>query len=310
VDISCGSDLPHHRLPWSKRLIHFFCKSDMIGPAMSHDPSLRFVVPPEFSREHHDALMAYLTDSRGLSTTDWRQVFDGIDLLDKAQVTTIKTTRTFRQVYDELIRRPFANKYIEQLLETKSVVAESPKIAANFARQVRSVLQEADLLKRDEPYSILLQVYCLYRWQSFSRGYAFEVYIVRDLEAADIEFQMHDIRSQMGRLSPADLVVLDLLGDIKTSVYFLQWQSPGELPNDFYITRLYEKGRERTLVVFQKPDAWDAIGGGMTIPGTLEAILDLLPSPIEIEQRGIMLVVVDYETWKQMVRKMQSGQGA
>jgi hypothetical protein len=43
----------------------------------------------------------------------------------------------------------------------------------------------------------------------------------------------------------------------------------------------------------------------MTIPGTLEALLDLLPSPIEIEQRGIMLVVVDYETWKQMVRKMQ-----
>ena len=48
----------------------------------------------------------------------------------------------------------------------------------------------------------------------------------------------------------------------------------------------------------------------ITIPGTLETILDLLPTPIEIEQRGIMLVVVDYETWKQMVRKKQSGQGA
>jgi hypothetical protein len=282
----------------------------MISPTMSQNPSLRFVVPPEFTQEHHDALIAYLTDSRGLSTTVWRLVFDGIDLLDKAQVFTTTTMRTFRQVYDELIRRPFADKYIEQLLETRNVIAESPKITATFSRQISHILQEAGLLKRDEPYSVLLQIYCLYRWQSFSRGYAFEVYIVRDLEAADIEFQMHDIRSQMGRLSPADLFVLELLGDIKTSVYFLQWQSPGELPNDFYITRLYEKGRERTLVVFQKPDAWDAIGGGMTIPGTLEAILDLLPSPIEIEQRGIMLIVVDYETWKQMVRKMQSGQGA
>ena len=171
-------------------------------------------------------------------------------------------------------------------------------------------MEEEGLLTRAAPFSVLLQGYCLYWWQSFSRGYAFEVYIMRDLKAANIEFQMHDIRRQIGRLSPADLIVLDLLGDIKTSVYFLQWQSRGELPNDFYITRLYEKGRERTLVVFQKPHAWDVINGGNTIPGTLEAILDLLPTPIEIEQRGIMLVVVDYEAWKQMVRKKQSGQGA
>ena len=195
-------------------------------------------------------------------------------------------------------------------METSDVVEESPQITARFARQIRNVLEEEGLLMRDAPFSVLLQGYCLYWWQSFSRGYAFEVYIMRDLKAANIEFQMHDIRSQRGRLSPADLIVLDLLGDIKTSVYFLQWQSRGELPNDFYITRLYEKGREITLVVFQKPHAWDVLNGGNTIPGTLKTILDLLPSPIEIEQRGIMLVVVDYETWKQMVRKKQSGQGA
>jgi muramoyltetrapeptide carboxypeptidase LdcA involved in peptidoglycan recycling len=82
------------------------------------------------------------------------------------------------------------------------------------------------------------------------------------------------------------------------------------MSNDFYITRLYEKGRERTLVVFQKPDAWDTLEGGTTIPGTLETILDLLPTPVQIKLHDIILIVVDYETWKQMVHQKQLGEGA
>jgi hypothetical protein len=118
---------------------------------------------------------------------------------------------------------------------------------------------------------------------------------------------MHNIRSRIARYSPADLVVLDMLGDIKTSIYFLQWQSQGQLPNDFYVTQLYGKGREQTLVVFQKPFAWNVLDGGRTVPGTLETILDLLQSPVQIEQRGIILIVVDYKLWKQLVLQKQSG---
>jgi hypothetical protein len=102
-----------------------------------------------------------------------------------------------------------------------------------------------------------------------------------------------DLRNRLERLSPADLMVLGLWGDIKTSTYFLQWPSETQLPNDFYITRLYEKGRERTLVVFQKPPAWKLIGGKTAVPGTLADILNLLPTPVQLEQRGIMLIVVD-----------------
>lgn len=280
----------------------------MISPVMSQNPSLRIAISPEFTQAHHDALIAYLTDSRGLNTAVWQQLYQGIDLLDKAQVVTPTATRTFRQVYGELIGMPFANQYIEQLLKTNDVVVESPKITAGFARQIRPILQEAGLLRRDVPYSILLQGYCLYWWQSFSRGYAFELFIMRDLQAHNIAFEMHDIRNQIDRYSPADLVVQNLLGDIKTSIYFLQWQWQGELRNDFYITRLYEKGREYTLVVFQKPHAWNSIEGGGTIPGTLKTILDLLPTPVEIKLRGIMLIVVDYETWKDMIRQKQSGE--
>jgi hypothetical protein len=130
---------------------------------------------------------------------------------------------------------------------------------------------------------------------------------MRDLEASGIEFQIHDIRSRIARYSPADLVVLDLLRDIKTSIYFLQWQSQGQLPNDLYVTQLYGKGREQTLVVFQKPFAWNLLDGGPAVPGTLETILDLLPFPVQIEQHGIIMIGVDYETWKQLVLQKQSG---
>lgn len=277
---------------------------------MSPEQSLQITIPPEFSQKHHDALMTYLSDSRNLNTAVWRHLFQGVDLLDTAQVSTPTVTQTFRQLYGELIERPFANQYIQQLLETKNVIAESPALSAYFARQIRPILQEAGFLRQDVPDSILLQGYCLYWWQSFSRGYTFELFIMRDLAADGIEFQMHDIRQPAERYSPADLIVLNLLGDIKTSIYFLQEPSSNKLPNDFYITRLYEKGRERTLVVFQKPAAWEVIEGAATEPGTLETILELLPTPVEIEQRGIMLVVVDYETWKQMVRQKQSGEGS
>jgi hypothetical protein len=277
----------------------------MIITAMSQESSLQTSIPAEFTQEHHDALMTYIIDSRNLNTAVWRQLYRGIDLLDAAQIGSANQTRTFRQVYEEHIGRPLADQFIEQLLEANDVSIESPRITAAFARQVRPILQKAGFLRHNDPYSVILQAYCLYWWQSFARGYAFEVTIMRDLIASGIDIQMHDIRNRLARLSPADLIVLDLLGDIKSSIYFLQEQS--QLPNDFYITRLYEKGQERTLVVFQKPNAWDVIDGGTTILGSLEEILNLLPGPIQIRHLGIILIVVDYETWKQLVRQKQTG---
>jgi hypothetical protein len=265
----------------------------MIGLVMNEDPLLQFIIPDQFEQAHYDALFAYLRDDRFLKTAVWRQLYNGIDLLDNAQVITEPTTRTFRQVYDELVDRPFANQYIEELLETNNVSAESERIAAHFARQIKPVLQDAGLLNRQVSYSLLLYGYCLYWWQSFARGYAFEVFVMRDLTAAQIEFQMHDVRHWFERYSPADLVVLDMLGDIKTSVYFLQWQAESQLLNDFYISRLFARGHSRTLVVFQKTHAWDKIDGGLTVPGRLETILDLFPSPVQIEVRGIYNIYCD-----------------
>lgn len=214
---------------------------------------------------------------------------------------------TFRQLYDEHVSQPFANLFIDQLVATKDVAKESPMLTAVFARQIGPALQKAGLVRSDTPQSWLLLVYCLYWWQSFAQGHTFEVEIMRDLTDSGLDFQMHDLRRRQERYSPADLIVLNLLGDIKTSTYFLQQQVRRSLANDFYITRLYEKGQERTLVVFQKPFAWEVIGGDTAVPGRLENILSLLPKPVQIEQHGIILVVVDYELWKQLVRRKQAG---
>lgn len=129
------------------------------------------------------------------------------------------------------------------------------------------------------------------------------------MAASQIVFAMHDMRNRAERYSQADLIVLDLQGDIKTSTYFLQESSNSPLANDFYITRLYEKGRIRTLVVFQKPGAWHKIGGRAAVSGKLENVLDLLPRPVILERATNVLIVVEYATWKNLVQKVQHKRG-
>ena len=269
---------------------------------------MKIALPHAFTTEYRQALTTYLIDDRLLDEEGWRLVFQGIDLLSQAEVTADDEQRTFREVYHGYIDRRLADLYISQLLEIENVQSESPALTAAFARQIGPSLERDGLVRPDAPDSWLLVADCVYWWQSFARGYAFEVEIIRDLEATGIAFQAHDLRSRAERYSPADLVVLDLLGDIKTSTYFLQFQPPGELPNDFYITRLHQKGQSRTMVVFQKPAAWAKIDGE-TLTGELDNVLALLPHPVQLQQHGITLIVVDYETWKQKILQKQAQEG-
>lgn len=272
--------------------------------------AMQIILPTSFSKQHEQAFTAYLTDSRRLTSASWRLLFEAVDLLGQAVIVEENTTCTFRQVYNELIDEPFADEFINKLLTLKNITKQSPALTAVFARRISPILEQAGLLNREMPQSWLLLAYCVYWWQSFTRGYVFEVEIMHDLQSAGIEFQMHDIRQRLERYSPADLIVLGLMGDIKTSTYFLQWEPGGHLSNDFYITRLFEKSRERTLVVFQKPFAWEMIGKETAVSGTLENALTLLPKPVQLEQHGIILIVVDYEKWKQLVRQKQVDEGA
>ena len=270
---------------------------------------LQITIPAKFGRQQEVVLTAYLTDFRQLDTTAWQQLRDAIDLLGKAYLTVEGTRLTFKQVYDTYIDQAFANQCIDALLASANVQEESKSLIALFARQIAPSLQKVGLLERTVSQSWLLLAYCVYRWQSFARGYAFEVEIMRDLTASGIQFQMHDLRSRIDRYSSADLTILDFSGDLKTSSYFLQAQPSGELPNDFYITRLYEKGHERTVVVFQKPFVWEFLGGEKPVPGVLPRVLSLLPRPVQLKQHSTILVVVEYTIWKQKVLNKQSPSG-
>jgi len=95
---------------------------------MSQESSLQIIIPAEFTQDQHDALMTYITDSRSLNTAVWRQLYQGIDVLDKAQIVIANQTRTFRRVYEEHIGRPLADQYIEQLLETKECLSKVLKL--------------------------------------------------------------------------------------------------------------------------------------------------------------------------------------
>lgn len=276
---------------------------------MNSEPKLQIILPDTFTQEHEWILTIYLSDDRRLNTATRQKLYEAIDLLSQAEVKSDTSSSTFRQVYDQYVDQPFANSYFEQLLTLTDVTTQSSTLTAEFARQIASILEQASLLTHDVPQGYLLFAYCVYWWQSFARGYAFEVEIMRDLEASQLDFTMHNLLSSGERYSQADLIVLGLLGDIKTSTYFLQLQSNESLANDFYITRLYDKGRIRTLVVFQKPHAWQRIGGKETILGDLNHVLDLLPQPVQLMQPELTLIVIEYEDWKEMVRRVQADEG-
>jgi hypothetical protein len=151
----------------------------------------------------------------------------------------------------------------------------------------------------------LVLIFCLYWWQSFSKGYAFEVEILRDLAASGILHQAHDLRDRQSRLSPFDLIVMGFRGDIRTSTYFFAVERGRGLPHDFYLTRLWSRRTRRwEEVALLKPAFWAALDGE-TRPSRLEEALDILPDVAEIQVDSQELVVVEYQQWKELVKTRQ-----
>jgi hypothetical protein len=266
---------------------------------------LRIHLPAGFTDDHQRLILKYLIEGRAaLSLVEWRLVLNGFDRLHQALVVTAEGAITFRQVYQVQVDHLFADAFIAELLQLPNVIRDYPPLRAHTARAIVTRLQQSGLRHPDSPESNLLLAYCLYFWESFAAGYAFEVAIYRDLTAAGIAFEAHDIRHQRGRLSPYDLRVLGLRGDIKTSLYFLYVGRGRGLPHDFYLTRFYEADRQRTLVVILKPEAWTKIDGD-TIVKTLEQALSAFPKAALVELESAKIVVVDYAVWKTKVLHRQ-----
>ena len=267
--------------------------------------NLQITLPANFTQKHEQLILKYLTQGRAsLTLAEWRQLFIGFDILHLAQVVIEAETLTFQQVYAAHVERPFADGYINQLLQLTDVPQQHSALRAQIARQIVNRLQQAGLRRAGVRASNLLMAYCLYFWESFAVGYAFEVEIYRDLTESGIAFQAHDIRDPQARLSSYDLQLLEQHGDIKTSLYFLYSRRTRDLPHDFYITRFYEGSRQRTLVVLLKPFAWEQINGD-TIEAALEEATRQFPAPVKVQIGRKPIVVIDYNVWKKKVAKRQ-----
>jgi len=263
--------------------------------------SVEIRLPPSFGPEHEAAVIAYLADGL-VGSADWAKAFQAFDILDEAILVTPEGRRTFRALYREIVEDELTDSYLRELMALDDVDSQSPALWARYARRIVDHFTRRGWRRPDLPDARLFLSYLLYWWGAFARGYALEVVIFRDLQRSGLRFQAHNLLQRRERYSVSDLTVQGLAGDIKTSVYFVQIARP--LIHDFYIVRLWARGRVSTLVVLLQPPAWDTINGD-TVDGDLDDLTDLQSSPVRIRRRGHELVVLDYDEWKRRILRLQ-----
>jgi len=267
---------------------------------------LNLCLPPAFIPSHRQAIHRYLRGQDPLSSDDWSLLIQAMDLLRRAEVVRAGRRETFAAVYDRLVDAVYSDGFIEQLLDLADPERESEPQRAVISQRIVSDLRSVDLWRADVPDSQLLVAFCLYWWQMFARGYAFEIAIYRDLTDSGIAYRAHDLRNKQARLSGHDLEVMGFRGDVKTSTYFVLAQRSETLEHDFYITRLYHAKAQRWYrVVWLKYPIWRLLDGEPT-PIAYEAIWQVLPGVAQITLRGRKFIIVLYEEWKQRVITRQA----
>lgn len=270
--------------------------------------TIEVLLPSGFRDEHRRIILAYLDRGHAFTRSDWRQAVLAFDLLKNAAILFPGGIRPFPVIFRQQIEDRFADRFIDRLMNAALIQETSTVLWAEAAQEIMPTLAQAGLYRHDLPATRLLVAYCAYWWRSFAQGYALEIEIQRDLDAEGIRYEAHDLRKREERLTPYDIAVLGYAGDIKTSVYFLQAARTRSVPHDFVITRVRDRRSARTLVVFMKPDMWQAIDGD-TLLVLLEEIVDTLPHAARIEHQGLQLTVIDYAEWKERVRARQMSEG-
>lgn len=262
-------------------------------------------LPPHFTHNQHLLIVKYLVHGRHtLSVAEWQVVLLGFDELHQALLVKPDETVTFKQIYEKYVELPFANLYLTELLNLPKVAQQYPTLRARLARVIVAHLRDSGLQPVEIPATNLLLAYCLYFWEAFTSGYAFEVEIYRDLTMSGVEFIAHDIRNRVERSSAYDLQVLGFQGDIKSSTYFLHVRRSEQLAHDFYITRFYQGKERRTLVVMLQPEVWKKIDGD-TLTALLEEAVHQFPKPVLVEVKSGAIIVVDYQVWKEKIKLQQ-----
>jgi len=269
---------------------------------------VRVLLPAEFHDVHRRAALAWVRRGYEFNLEEWRVAIRAFDLLKEAAVVTADGILPFPAVYYRYIESRYVETFIQTLLDAANIEAAGVQTWASIAQNIMPELQRAGLISPKQPSTRLLTAYCLYWWYAFAYGYIFEVEILRDLEQSGIQFTAHDLTQRQARLSAWDLEVLGFRGDIKRSLAFLQTARGQHLPFAFYIVRLTQTNRSRTLVVMMRQAMWDEIDGD-TLLTILSRLPEVLPKTARITWADVEIIIADYTFWKQRVLKCQSAKG-
>jgi hypothetical protein len=274
--------------------------------ASSNSNKFSVQLPPNFDRAHRQIFHCYLQGQELSGGEAWSLLIQTMDILRRAEVIQGEDVETFAAIYDRLIDAKHTDQIIDDLLASSAPEAESESLRASVARLILADLRAVDLWRADVPESQTLVGFCLYWWQMFVRGYAFEIAIYRDLASSGVIYTPHDLRNRQTRLSEYDLTVMNFRGDVKTSTYFVQTSRSQTLRHDFYITRMYHReARQWYRTVWLKLAFWQLLNGTPT-PVDYHAIWQVLPGVAQITLYTRQFVVVLYEEWKQRLIARQA----
>ncbi|MBC8254761.1 MAG: hypothetical protein H8E35_12155 [Ardenticatenia bacterium] len=226
---------------------------------------------------------------------------------ETATVTVEKRTTDFATLQRRLVERPYADHFINTCYNLTDIAVESAPVQASIARQIVQTLQKQGLYTPAVPESQFLAAFLLYWWESFARGYAFEIEIFRDLATSGVAFTAHALHTRQQRLSRHDLTILGFRGDIKTSTYFLHVRRTKLVTQHFYITRLYHQAdRQWERVVLLQEHFWRVLNGESKNIAALDKVWQIFPTAARLRLQRHHWVVVPYEWWKQRVCQIQT----
>jgi hypothetical protein len=275
-------------------------------PWPSDNPEIDVRLPPELTQAHREAIQRYLRGDERMTGDDWSSLIQAMDLLRQAQVISNEGSKSFAAIYDEVVDAVYSDRLLESLMPLADPEHECEVIRAAMARQILADLRSRGVWRVDVPATQFLVAFCLYWWQMFVRGYAFEIAIQRDLADSRIAHVAHDLRQRQDRLAGHDLEVMGFRGDIKTSTYFVLARRGETLAHDFYITRMYHAAaRQWHRVVWLKLAFWKLLDGEPT-PTAYDAIWQTLPGAAMITLRSREFVVVLYAEWKRRLIARQA----
>ncbi len=268
--------------------------------------SVKISLPTTFTERHRHIVEQYIRDAR-LNSTEWQDLLKTFDLLAQARVQVKGETRTFAAIHQTVVQEPIASDFLSRLLQLANPEQEGIPLKAAYARTITDRLLKSGWYNLDIRYSLYLRAYCIFWWDSFAKGYIFEVAVYRDLRRAGIAFVAHDITDPEQRHLSFDLLVSNWRGDVKTSTYFLEAARTRVLQHDFYITRLYNRERRRSVwAVIMQTEVWAAIDGEVETT-ELSQTHQRFPSASHFYHRNRRLVVAAYEVWKEKLLSYQQG---